>query len=269
MSATRLDRQVALVTGGGRGLGRVLAEALAGEGMAVAITGRDVASLNAGARSLRSLGARALAFPADVTDPEAVDDVVERVVEELGPVDVLVNNAGITEHGPLWESDPEEWWRVVEVNLRGPFLCSRAVLPSMVSRSHGRIVNVSSGVGNGPSADQSAYSVSKAGLTRFTDSLAVQAAPHGVWVFAITPGLLRTDMGVALSKRRGGFHEGDWVPPGHAARLLVRICRGELDALSGRFLNVKDDIDELVQRADEITEHDLQQLRLREIARPD
>jgi 3-oxoacyl-[acyl-carrier protein] reductase len=265
LSAAPLRGQVGLVTGGGRGLGATLAEALAAAGAAVAVTGRDASTLDATASRVRRLGATALAEPADVTDPDAVDRVVRRVGDELGPIDLLVNNAGITENGPLWETDPDDWWRVVEVNLRGPFLCCRAVLPEMVRRGAGRIVNVSSGVGNAPSVDQTAYAVSKAGLTRLTDSLAAQVAPHGISVFAITPGFLKTDMGRALAERRGNVQEGDWVSPDLATRLVVRIGGGYLDELSGRFLSIEHDVDELVRRADEITEGDLQQLRLREL----
>jgi 3-oxoacyl-[acyl-carrier protein] reductase len=258
-----LSRQVGIVTGGGRGLGATLAAALAKEGMAVAVTGRDASTLDHTASRLRELGARTLAIPADVTDADAVERLVDRVARELGPVDLLVNNAGITEDGPVWESNPDEWWQVVEVNLRGPYLCSRAVLPEMVRRGRGRIVNISSGVGNAPSADQTAYAVSKAGLTRFTDSLAAQTAPFRVSVFALSPGPLRTDMGVALSARRG--EELDWVEPDLAARVLVRICEGAFDQLSGRFIDVRNELDEMLQRAEEIVAQDMQQLRLRQM----
>jgi 3-oxoacyl-[acyl-carrier protein] reductase len=256
--------RVAIVTGGGRGLGVALARRLAEEGVAVAVTGRDQATLEETARDLRELGAAALAVAADVTDRTAVEALVARVGAELGPVDLLVNNAGITEHGSIWHTDADEWWHVVEVNVRGPFLCARAVLPSMVERGRGRIVNVSSGVGNGPSADQSAYAVSKAAVTRLTDSLAAQVEGHGITVLAITPGLLRTDMGIALSERRGDVDEGDWVPTAVAAELLARIGRGDLDRLTGRFIRAVDDVDELLAREVEIVERDLLSLRLRE-----
>jgi 3-oxoacyl-[acyl-carrier protein] reductase len=259
-----LESSVALVTGGGRGLGAILARRLAEEGLAVAITGRDEGSLDANARELRALGASVLAVPGDVADPASVVGVVARTAAALGPVDLLVNNAGITEHGPVWETDPGAWWRVVEVNLRGPFLYARAVLGAMIERGRGRIVNVSSGVGNAPSADQSAYAVSKAALTRLTDSLAAQVEPRGVKVFAISPGLLRTDMGIALAERRGDVAAGDWASPAAAAELVARIGRGDLDALSGRFIRAFDDVDALLARQREIVQQDLLALRLRE-----
>jgi maleylacetate reductase len=236
---------VALVTGGGRGLGAVLAQRLAREGLEVAVAGRDSETLDATVRDLSDLGATAVAVPTDVTDPEAVIRMVDQVTSTLGPIEMLVDNAGISEHGPLWESDADRWWNVVEVNLRGPFLCSRAVLPEMVSRGSGRIVNVSSEVGNEPSTDMTAYAVSKAGVTRLTDSLAAQLEPHGIAVFAITPGFLpTTDMGQAITARHE-IPDSLWQSPVLAAELVARISRGELDALSGRFLEAFDDIDQL------------------------
>jgi NAD(P)-dependent dehydrogenase (short-subunit alcohol dehydrogenase family) len=234
--------------------------------MLVALAGRDVSTLEATAAAIADGTARAIAIPTNVADPEEVDRLVRVVGDAFGPVDLLVNNAGITENGPIWESDPDVWWRVVEVNLRGAFLCSRAVLPEMVERGRGRIVNVSSGVGNRASADQSAYAVSKAALTRLTDSLDAQVDEHGVSVFALSPGLLRTDMGIALEERRGAFQSSDWTPPARSAALLVRIARGDFDELSGRLLQARDDIDELMSRAGEIRERDLYQLRLGELA---
>jgi NAD(P)-dependent dehydrogenase (short-subunit alcohol dehydrogenase family) len=264
MSRPRLGG-VAVVTGGGRGLGQSLARALAEHGMSVAISGRDAAVLEQAASGLRRSGARACAIAGDITDPDAVDRLVQAATTELGPINLLVNNAGVTEHGPVWETDPDEWWRVVEVNLRGPFLCSRAVLPGMIERGLGRIVNVSSGVGNLASADQSAYSVSKAALTRLTDSLAAQTSGHGVHVFAISPGLIRTDMGVSLAQRRGDIREADFGTMELSARLVLRIAGGDLDRLSGRYLMARDDIDSLLARADEIELRDALQLRLREL----
>lgn len=262
--ATASVSDVALVTGGGRGLGAIFALRLAEEGLAVAITGRDPATLDASAERLRALGVPVVAAPADVSDPAAVADLVERVTAELGPVDLLVNNAGITDYGPLWEADPDAWWRVLEVNLRGPFLCSRAVLPAMIERGRGRIVNVTSRAGNAANPAQPAYAASKAALTRLTDSLAAQVEPHGITVFAITPGLVRTELGEEVAARRGNVAESDWVPAEAVATLLARIARGDLDGLSGRFLRSVDDLDAFVAREQEIRDEDLLTLGLRE-----
>ena len=131
----------------------------------------------------------------DVTDGPAVEAMVARVERDLGPVDLLVNNAGhLGAIGPLWEVDPEEWWRVWEVNVRGVMLCARAVLPSMVARRRGRIVNVSSGSVLGPLPNFSAYPVAKTAVVRLTEHLAADTQDYGIGVFAITPGLVDTPL---------------------------------------------------------------------------
>lgn len=143
-----LTGQVALVTGGGKGLGRAFAIALARAGAHGAVTARTTAPLAETVEMVERAGGRALALPGDVSAPEAVAHVVKTAESQLGPVDILVNNAGAV--GPLgcsWEADPEDWWRTFEINMRGPFLYARAVLPGMVGRQRGRIVNVSSGAG--------------------------------------------------------------------------------------------------------------------------
>lgn len=258
----RLAGQVGVVTGGGRGLGAALAEALAREGMSLALAGRSGPSLERTAVRLKGLGSRILGVVTDVTREAAVEELVRRVEDELGPVDLLVNNAGMTAFGNLWESDPGTWWRVQEVNLLGPYLCSRAFLRGMVQRRRGRIVNVSSYVANGPSADQPAYAVSKAALVRLTDSAAAQVAELGISVFAISPGLLKTDMGVEVMTHRGMMADAKWVPTDLAAALLLAIASGALDSLSGRFIHAQDDLGELLARQDEIEAADLYQLRL-------
>src|SRR5262245_43839956 len=180
--------RVAVVTGGGRGVGLAIVQALAHAGMATAVVGRSTAEIEAAASGARARGVPALAVTADVTDRRAVDAMAARVVDQLGPIDLLVNNAGRAQAvGPPWEVDPDDWWRDVDVNLRGTFLCSHAVLPSMVERRAGRIVNVTSLAGAIPYPYASAYACAKAGALRLTDSLAAAAAPHGICVFAISP----------------------------------------------------------------------------------
>jgi NAD(P)-dependent dehydrogenase (short-subunit alcohol dehydrogenase family) len=140
-----LAEQVALVTGGGRGIGQAIAERLAAAGARVAVTARSVAELDETVSAINARGGHARALPADVTDQAAVDSVVNDVEQTLGPISVLVNNAGVL--GPvglIWEVDPEEWWRCIEINLRGAFLYARAVVPRMIERQRGRIVSVAS-----------------------------------------------------------------------------------------------------------------------------
>jgi NAD(P)-dependent dehydrogenase (short-subunit alcohol dehydrogenase family) len=148
-----LTGQIAIVTGGGRGLGRVMAQELAAAGAAVAVVGRSQLHLDETVSELEKAGARALAVAADVTDRLAVERMVQQVEQQLGALDVLVNNAGISGTiGPVWKADPDAWWQVMEINVRGAFLCARAVLPGMIARKRGRIINVASGAAVRPIA---------------------------------------------------------------------------------------------------------------------
>lgn len=255
---------VALVTGGGRGIGAEIARGLAARGMRVAVTGRTAAQVEAVAAETGGL-----ALVGDVTDRDGVDAAVTQVERELGPIDLLVANAGVGGLGaPSWEQAPEDWWHVLEVNLLGPFLCARAVLPGMVARGRGRVVVLSSNaafypVGSDPDlpAISSAYMASKAALTRFAEALAAETAPHGVRVFAVSPGMVWTQM------TREVFadwpHEDTWSPPELTADLVGFIATGALDRLSGRYLHARnEDWRSLPARADEVLADDLLALRL-------
>jgi len=272
-TGTRLDGQVAVVTGGGRGIGRALARALARAGAAVAVVARTAAQLDATVALIEAEHGRALALPADVTDRWAVDGAVAAAAERLGPVDLLVNNAGIFGPiGPTWEVDPDVWWSALESHLRGTLLCSRAVLPGMVARRRGRIINVASRSATRAQPYTSSYAAAKAALIRFTDSLAEETRAHRVSIFAIYPGIVRTRMTDALTDSPEGQRwrpetarerEGLWVSPRRAAELCLFLASGQGDALSGRFFGINDDIAALAARADEITRDDLYTLRLR------
>jgi 3-oxoacyl-[acyl-carrier protein] reductase len=246
---------VALVTGGGRGIGRGIALELARAGMRVAVSARTRSEVDETARE-----AGGLAVEADVSREEDVARMVAEVERELGPIDLLVNNAGIAHwEERAWEDDPIAWWRVFEVNVRGPFLVSRAVIPGMIERGRGRIVNTGSGAAYLPGTANTAYGASKAALYRFGETLAQQLEPHGIPVFTISPGLVRTAM--------TGDHFPDdapWTPPELAPRLVRELASGRLDALSGRYIHAEhDDVDDLAARADEVVENDLNAIRLR------
>ena len=166
-----LTGQVALVTGGGRGLGRAFTLALAAAGAQVAVTARTAAQVAETVQQIEGAGGCALAIPGDVSVPNAVTHVVTTTAQQLGPVDLLVNNAGWHVPGSLgyaWEVDPESWWHTFEINLRGAFLCARAVLSGMIQRHRGRIVNISSGTAVNANPFMDALCASKAALTHWT-----------------------------------------------------------------------------------------------------
>jgi NAD(P)-dependent dehydrogenase (short-subunit alcohol dehydrogenase family) len=191
LDAFRLDDRVAVVTGGNRGLGFAFARALGEAGARVAIAARDAAKNEEAAASLG-----ALAVDLDVTDPSSVEAMTERVTEELGPIDVLVNNAGTCFHRPALDVPADEWRAVWDVNVDGLWHCSRAVGARMVSRGRGAIVNIgsiSAMIVNRPQM-QPAYNASKAAVHQLTKSLAAEWAPHGVRVNALAPGYTKTEM---------------------------------------------------------------------------
>jgi NAD(P)-dependent dehydrogenase (short-subunit alcohol dehydrogenase family) len=261
-----------MVTGGGRGVGRAVAHALAAAGAAVAVLGRSDRDVKETAAAIERHG-RSLAIAADVTHEDEVAAAVGEAERELGPIDLLVNNAGSCEAlGPVWEVDPALWWRDVEVNLRGTFLCSRAVLPGMLRRRSGRIINFSTYGTIRPDPYRSAYASAKLAVLRFTDTLAAELAGRGVIVFAMTPGTVHTEMIDTLAAVAA---ERDWpvdwpdpatrefLPPERAGELVVFLASGRADALAGRFLHPLDDVADLVERANEIVEQDLYAIRLR------
>jgi 3-oxoacyl-[acyl-carrier protein] reductase len=187
-----LQGQVALVTGGSRGIGLAIAEELASAGAKVAVVARDEARAQAAAGGLAGEGHRG--YGCDVADPAACNDLVKRVEAEMGGVDVLVNNAGVTRDNLLMRIKDEDWDAVIDTNLRGAFNLMRAVSRGMMKKRSGRIVNVSSVVGITGNAGQANYAASKAGLIGMTKSVAKELASRGVLVNAVAPGYIVTDM---------------------------------------------------------------------------
>jgi NAD(P)-dependent dehydrogenase (short-subunit alcohol dehydrogenase family) len=271
--------QVALVTGAGRGLGRAFAEALAQQGVRVALTARTEAEIQAAAQAIAQSGGQAIALAGDVTDRQAVEDTVVRAEAELGPIDLLVNNAGsLRALGVVAEVDADDWWREVEINLRGPLLYAKAVLPGMIARRRGRIINVASAAGLGAVATGSAYSVSKAALIRLSETIAVETEKYGIATFAIHPGTVRTPMNAYVHDAeevgrsapdvqqwfRQLYAEGNDTPIERPVELVLTLASGRADALSGCFLDVRDDIDALIANAEAIRQQERLRMRLRE-----
>jgi 3-oxoacyl-[acyl-carrier protein] reductase len=261
-----LAARVALVTGAGRGIGREIALGCARAGMRVGLLGRNRPALDATLSACASAGAKAaVAVPADVTRFDAVKQAVRTVERDLGPVDLLVNSAGAIDKAevPPWATDADDWWQVVQTNLRGPYHLCRAVVPGMVERGRGHIVNLASGFAHRPSRDYSAYAVSKAGLSRLTDSLAAALEGTGVVVVDISPGLVRTDM-TARMRMWSDAPEQAWNPADRIVDAVLAVAAGHLDVLSGRFVHAsKDDLDLLVAQAADIVARDSRTLRLR------
>ena len=258
-----LEGQVALVTGAGRGIGREIALGLAEEGMNLGVLGRHRDTLTSTLRACVRHGVRCVALAADVANPNAVREAVRSVERDLGPVDLLINNAGQVDRAevPLWEADPAQWWSVVETNLRGPFNLMRWVLPGMVERQHGRVVNLNSGFAVRPEWRYSAYATSKAALLRLSDNVAGPLRPHGVTVLDISPGAVATDMTAGMPMFADMV---DWGSIPYLVSTVKDAARGRLDLLHGRFLHLgHDNIGDLLEQAGQISEHDARTLRLR------
>jgi NAD(P)-dependent dehydrogenase (short-subunit alcohol dehydrogenase family) len=218
-----------------------------------------------------------------VSDAAALARAVARLRDQLGPVDVLINNAGILGPvGPTWEVDASAWWQAMDVNVRGMLNATQLVVPEMVERRRGRVLNIASEAGVYRWPLVSAYSVSKAAVAKLSENLARETARYGVAVFSVHPGLLPIGLAetgiaddVAPDSYEGRIrswveHElanGGGAEPAAASALILRIAAGEVDALSGRHLSVHDDVDEMLERIDDVREHDLYLLHPRGLSR--
>jgi len=248
-----LDGQVALVTGGGRGIGANVARELAAAGMRVAVSARTEDQVRDVASEIGGIG-----ILADVSVSESVEAMVADTEATLGPIDLLVANAGIgLNEGLAWEMDPADWWRILEVNLLGVYLTTRAVIPRMLERGSGRIVITGSGAAYLPGSTQSAYAASKAAAVRYGETLAKQL-DRRIPVFPISPGLVRTEMTSRFAD------DAPWTPDECAPRLVRALASGRFDRLTGRYLHAEHDPpEELEGRIDAILENDLNAIRLR------
>lgn len=268
----KLDGRVALITGGGRGIGQAIAHAYAAEGARLALAARTAAELQETARSVAAQhGSEVITIIADVARRDQVENAVARTLEGYGRIDIMVNNAGNPgEIGPLWRLDPERWANVIAVHLLGTFYGCRAAIPAMLPQGRGRIVNMA-GVG-GP--NDTSYDAAKTAIVNMTENLAVELAGTGVTVNAISPGSIHTrmweevrDMARAAGDREL-YEKGVAVTSGggasiaRAAQLAALLAGDDCGALSGRLIRANQDaFEEIPQRIDAIMATDAYQLR--------
>ncbi|GCF09623.1 SDR family NAD(P)-dependent oxidoreductase [Dictyobacter arantiisoli] len=247
-----LQGKVALVTGGGRGIGRAIALTLAQTGCHVAVLARTQGEIELVATEIQATGQRSFAISSDLSDGKAIAHAFAAITKELGPIAILVNNAGVVEPiGSIQAVDPDVWAQAIDINLIAAFRWMRACLPMMLERGWGRIVNISTGAATGTGMENSgAYSTSKAGLEMLTRNSAAELQGTGVNVNAVRPGAVDTAIqvhirglpieqaGQQIHDRFKGFYEqGTLLEPSQPARLVVNLLRGES---TGEIVNIYD-----------------------------
>jgi NAD(P)-dependent dehydrogenase (short-subunit alcohol dehydrogenase family) len=249
----QLNGKTALITGAGRGIGKRLAIAFAKEGARVGLVSRTLAELHVTHMEIAHAGGSSFVAPADVADCAHVERAVEAVRREFGPIDILINAAGVQGPiGPTAEIDPRAWAQVIQINLVGTFHCCRAVLPEMIARRSGKIINISGGGASNSRPFFSGYAASKIGVVRFTETLADEVAEHNVQVNAIAPGATytaMTDHVLQAGERAGETALEDarntrltrGVPPEKQIALALFLVSQRSNHVSGKLISVHDD----------------------------
>jgi len=238
-----LEGRVAIVTGGSRGIGRAVAQCLAEDGASVVVSGLDPARLEAATKELEGLGVPVLGVVADAARREDAERLVDQTKDRFGRIDVLVNNAGITRDALLVRMKDEDWDRVLDVNLRGAFLMTRAVAKVMMRQKGGRIINIASAAGAMGNPGQANYSAAKAGLIGLTKAVARELSRWGILVNAVAPGLIETDMTAAIpAEARGALLAQiplGRIGSGREVAEVVRFLAGDGAAyMTGQVLHV-------------------------------
>jgi 3-oxoacyl-[acyl-carrier protein] reductase len=241
-----LTGKVAIVTGASRGIGAAAALALGEAGASVVLAARTIAQAETNARQISAAGGKAAAIACDVSDYAACQRLVEETTQRFGPPDVLVNNAGVIEPiSMIAEADPTEWARSIRINLIGAYYAIRAVLPGMIERSRGAIINVSSAAAMRPLEGWSAYCTGKAGLAMLTRAIDLEHRNAGIRAFGFQPGTTDTDMQVTI--RASGINviskipREQLTPVAQPARAIVYLCTKEADDLAGKEFSLRDD----------------------------
>jgi len=230
-----LDGLVVLVTGGGRGIGRALVEGLAARGAAVGLCARSAGQVAEVVAAVETAGGRCVGVSGDVTNDDEVHQVAHAVADQLGPIDVVVCNAGAIDPAETdpWRADLDAWWRVLEVNVLGTQRVLQAVVPGMIERGGGRVIGLTSGMALRDVPDYSAYCVSKTALLRLSGVYSEAGREHGLAVFDIAPGVVRTAMTAGMPVMAG---REQWTDPDLVVDLVANASSGALDHLSGCFL---------------------------------
>jgi gluconate 5-dehydrogenase len=240
-----LSGRVALITGGGSGLGLAMARGLAVAGARVVLNGRNAGKLNAAADALKSEGLKAETADFDVADSAAVNAGITSIVERFGAIDILVNNAGVQHRAPIEQFSDADWRRVLATNLDAPFFLARAVIPAMKARRAGKIINIASLMSSLARPTTVPYQASKGGIAMLTRGLAVELAPHGIQVNAIAPGFFSTEMNAALTSNaeftawvEKRTPAGRWARPDELAGAAVFLASSAADFVTGQILYV-------------------------------
>lgn len=240
----RLEGKVALVTGGSRGIGRSISNALAHEGAVTVINCKDNdRAAEQVLKEIKANGGKASILKGDVKDNKHVDQIINSILEQFGRIDILVNNAGITRDSLLFEMEDADWRLVIDTNLGGVYNCTKAVIRPMMLQSSGRIINISSIIAERPGRGQSVYAASKGAINSFTKAMAVELAAKGITVNAIAPGFIQTDMSGQIPERLQGAIR-KLIPmkrvgrPEEIAPLIVFLASDEASYITGEIINV-------------------------------
>ena len=253
--STTLKNKTAIITGSSRGIGKEIAKTLIQQGANVIISSRKESAVNSTGDELQTSDERVLGVSCDVTKWNDVNNLVEKTLEKFGQIDILINNAGIG------GESPEDFWKVFEVNMKGPMQCALAIIPHMIKQKSGLMINMGSYVGIRPSPSNPPYAASKAALVRFSDSMAEMVKEHNINIFTVSPGLVYTDMTKDVPYFKN-LPKDAWSPIEKIAELVVKLASKDVSTLSGKFIHVNDDLDRLLENAEKITKDGLYTLRL-------
>ena len=269
----KLKDRLVVVTGGGRGLGRVYALSFARSGSRTIICDMNEEDMRETVESAGSEGLEVTSFKCDITNAEQVEDVFNSIKNDFGRIEILVNNAGITDPGgPIWETDISKWTSLININVIGQYLCIRNVIKGMKENRSGTIINITSGAGIKALPYMSAYVISKTAMIRLTEQIALESAEYGIKAFAVSPGVVNTDMTKNAYASEGWkkwmpwleekVKSGEAVPPEKVAKLILLLSSGAADELSGCLVSSTDDVEQLIKQQKNLDDESYLKLRI-------